>query len=124
MGKIRAALCPCRRRASSATNAGVIGGAERAMSATVKTTLLASRSAISIKRSAQSSARLRSSRLAMTRDATRRRFSISARRSMIGMAHSSPRVSGVMVWYEAMKQSRLGASTRPSPWAMVSRAMS
>ena len=29
---------------------------------------------------------------------TRRRFSISARRSMIGIAHSSPSFSGVTVW--------------------------
>ncbi|MCY1181531.1 hypothetical protein D9M73_220400 [compost metagenome] len=97
MGNISAALCPCSRRASSATNDGVIGGADRAMSATVNTTLLASRSVISIKRSAQSSARFRSSQLAITREATRRKFSISASRSMIGIAHSSPRVNGVMV---------------------------
>ena len=67
------------------------------MSATVRTTLLASCSAISARRSAQFSARLQSFQSAITREATRRRFSIKARRSMIGIAHSSPRVSGVTV---------------------------
>ncbi len=75
-----------------------MGGAERAMSATASTTLLASCSAVSIRRSAQSLARLRSLQLAMTRKATRRRFSIRARRSMMGIAHSSPSISGVTLW--------------------------
>ena len=75
-----------------------MGSGERAMSATARTMLLASRSAVSLRRSAQWLARLRSFQLAMTRDATRRRFSINARRSMMGTAHSSPRVSAVLDW--------------------------
>ncbi|MNZ46193.1 hypothetical protein D3C78_638690 [compost metagenome] len=97
-GRASAELCPCSRRTSSATNELVIGGFERAMSATLSTMLFGSHSAASVIRSAQSSARLRSFHFAMTREATRRRFSIKARRSMIGIAHNSPRVSGVTVW--------------------------
>jgi hypothetical protein len=41
---------------------------------------------------------LRSARLAATCTATRRRFSISASRSMIGKAHSSPSSSGCTDW--------------------------
>ncbi|MNM56943.1 hypothetical protein D3C81_681270 [compost metagenome] len=63
------------------------------MSATTSTTLLASRSAVSLSLSAQPLARSRSAQLAMTLAATRRKFSISASLSMIGIAQSSPRVS-------------------------------
>ena len=93
-GSASAAPWPCRRRASSATKELVIGGFERAMSAVARIRLFASRPAISIMRSAQVSARLRSAVLAAMRAATRRRFSISARRSMMGTAQSSPRPSG------------------------------
>ena len=48
--------------------------------------------------SAQASARSRSVLPARCRAATRRRFSISARRSMMGIAHNSPSLSGVTVW--------------------------
>ena len=93
-----AALRPCRRRANSATNALVIGGVERAMSAMINTTLFGSLSAASMRRSAHSCARSRSVRSAITRALTRRRFSIKASRSMIGIAHSSPSFSGVIAW--------------------------
>jgi hypothetical protein len=61
-------------------------GVDRAMSAMTRTRLFGSRSAVSIIRSAHSLARSRSSLPAATRTPTRRRFSIKASRSMIGMA--------------------------------------
>ena len=97
-GKASAALCPCNRRANSATNEPTIGGFERAMSAITRIRLLGSLSAVSIIWFAQASARLRSIVPAAIRAPTRRRFSISARRSMMGMAHNSPSLSGVTVW--------------------------
>ncbi len=97
-GKARAGPCPCRRRASSATNGLTMGGSERAMSAITRIRLFGSLSAISIIRFAQSCARFKWSLAAAIRAPTRRRFSISARRSMIGIAHNSPSVSGVTVW--------------------------
>ena len=97
-GKASGRLCPCSRRASSATNELTIGGLERAMSAVTRIRLFGSCSATSIIWSAQSSARLRSLVAAAMRAATRRRFSISARRSMIGMAHSSPSFSAAAAW--------------------------
>ena len=48
--------------------------------------------------SAQLLARLRSCRLWATRAPMRRRFSIRARRSMMGMAHSSPSLSCATFW--------------------------
>ena len=63
-------------------------------------------------------------RAAATRALTRRRFSMSARRNMMGTAHNSPRVNVVTVWYDATNPSRLSGSTRPSPCEMASRAMS
>ena len=56
-GKASAALCPCSRRASSATNELTIGGFERAMSAITRIRLLGSCSAISTIWSAHASAR-------------------------------------------------------------------
>jgi hypothetical protein len=97
-GSASAALCPCRRRASSATNELTIGGFERAMSAITRIRLFGSCSATSIISSAQASARLRSVAPAAMRAATRRRFSMSARRSMMGMAQSSPILRGVTAW--------------------------
>ena len=47
-GKAKAGLCPCKRRASSATNALAIGGLERAISAITRITLFGSFSAMSI----------------------------------------------------------------------------
>ena len=44
------------------------------------------------------SARSRSRVLVATRAPTRRRFSISARRSMMGIAHNSPNLSAVTFW--------------------------
>ena len=72
-----------------------IGGWERAMSAMTRIRLFGSLSALSIIRSAQLLARLRSVRPTAMRTATRRRFSMTARRSMIGVAHNSPSLSGV-----------------------------
>ena len=89
---------PWSRRASSATKALDIWGSDRAMSASVRIRLVGSFSATSIIRSAQWFAWLRASRLATMRDATRRRLLISARRSMIGIAQSSPSLSGLTVW--------------------------
>ena len=59
-GKASAALCPCNRRASSATNELTIGGFERAMSAITRIRLLGSCRATSIIWSAHASARFRS----------------------------------------------------------------
>ena len=73
-------------------------GFDRAMSATTNTTLLGSVPAVVVIASAQRAASLRSLQSSITRAATRRRFSISARRNMIGTAHSSPSLSGAMVW--------------------------
>ena len=94
-GKASAALWPCNRRASSATNELTIGGFERAMSAITRIRLLGSCRATSIISSAHTAARLRSTVPLAIRLPTRRRFSISASRSMMGMAHSSPILSGV-----------------------------
>jgi hypothetical protein len=68
------------------------------MSAITWMRLLGSRSATSIICSAQASAAPRSAEAAATRAPTRRRFSRSARRSMIGIAQSSPIASGVTDW--------------------------
>ena len=95
-GNARAGLWPCRRRASSATNELTIGGFDRAMSATARIRLFGSCSATSIIWSAQALARSRSMVLAASRAPTRRRFSISARRSMMGIAHNSPNLSAVI----------------------------
>ena len=89
-GSASAGLCPCSRRANSETNDVVIGGSDRAMSATTRIRLLGSLSAMSVISSAHASARSRSTLLAAMRAPTRRRFSIKASRSMIGIAHSSP----------------------------------
>ena len=89
---------PCRRRANSATNELVAGGADRAKSATASTKLLGSLAATSVRVSAHASAQLRSDRSSLTRARDARRLSINARRSMIGIAHSSPSVSGVTFW--------------------------
>ena len=75
-----------------------MGGFERAMSAITRIRLFGSFSATSVIWSAQESARFRSILSAATRVATRRRFSINARRSIIGMAHNSPNVRAVTVW--------------------------
>ena len=69
-------MAPEARRASSATKALVIGGSERAISATTRIMLLGSFSAISIIRSAQTEALSESTRFAPIRVETRRRFSI------------------------------------------------
>ncbi len=97
-GSASARLCPCRRRASSATKELTIGGLERAMSAVTRIRLLGSRSAVSSICSAQRSARVLSVVPTAMREAHRRRFSMSASRSMMGMAHSSPSLRGVTVW--------------------------
>ena len=60
------------------------------MSAVTKIRLLGSFSATAIIWSAHSWARFRSIRSAAMRVPARRRFSIRARRSMMGMAHNSP----------------------------------
>ena len=94
----RAGPWPWSRLANSATNAVVSGGFSRTISASTSTTragVLADTSSI---RSTQYSARSRSRRAVITWNATRRRFSSSASRSMIGMAHSSPSRSGRTDW--------------------------
>ena len=70
-----------------------IGGLLRAMSAITRLRLFGSLSATSIMRPAQSCAWFRCSRSVPMRSPPRRRFSIKASRSMIGIAQSSPRVS-------------------------------
>ena len=55
-------------------------------------------SATSIIRSAQLRGQVAVARPAATRAATRRRFSISASRSMIGIAHSSPSLQRLHAW--------------------------
>ena len=65
------------------------------MSASVRIRLFGSLSATASIWSAQKSARLRPTRSAAMRALTRRRFSIRLKRSMIGIAHSSPIVSAV-----------------------------
>ena len=54
--------------------------------------------------------------------ASRRRFSISASRSMLGHAQSSPMVSGATVWKLFMKRTSFGRSRRLSLWRMSSTA--
>ncbi len=68
------------------------------MSAITRIRLLGSFSAISIIWSAHTFARSRSARAVAMRTPTRRKFSISAKRNMIGIAHSSPSFSAVTVW--------------------------
>ncbi len=68
------------------------------MSATSRISRLGSLSAVSIIWSAQELAKSRLYLSIATRTATRRRFSISASRSMIGIAHSSPSFSAVTCW--------------------------
>ena len=97
-GNARVVLCPCNRRASSETNELDIGGLERTMSASTRTRLLGSDSATDVSRSAQLSAIPRSIRCPITRALTRRRFSMRASRSMIGIAHNSPMRKGVTPW--------------------------
>ena len=97
-GNARAELCPCNRRANSATNELTIGGFDRAMSAITRIRLFGSFSAVSVICSAHWAARFRSIMPAAIRAPARLRFSISARRSMIGIAHNSPNVRKVTVW--------------------------
>ena len=89
---------PCRRRANSATKALVSAGPERAMSAITSMRSLGAFSATATMLSAHAAAWLRSRCATSTRTATRRRFSISASRSMIGKAQSSPSRSGRTDW--------------------------
>jgi hypothetical protein len=97
-GSASAEPCPCSFLASSATNGLTIGGLERAMSAITRMRLWGSRAATSIICSAHASARRGRSKPRRCRDPTRRRFSIRARRSMMGMAHSSPIRNAVTDW--------------------------
>ena len=97
-GKASAGPRPFKRRASSATKALTMGGFECAMSAITRIRLLGSFSAVSVILSAQESAMFRSTQPAATRTPTRRRFSMTASRSMIGMAHNSPNLRAVTVW--------------------------
>ena len=116
--------CPCSRLANSATNGVVSGGFSRTISASTSTTSPGSVADTSSIRSTQYAARSRSRRAVITCTATRRRFSSSASRSMIGIAHSSPSVSGGTDWYAATNARRLSASTRPSAWEISSSAIS
>ena len=68
------------------------------MSATTRTTFFGSSAAIRVMASAQRVARRRRFLSRVTRTAMRLRFSINARRSMIGTAHNSPRLSGTADW--------------------------
>ena len=83
---------------SSEMNGGVSGGFARTKSPSVATNVRGWVSTTFRKRSAQNSAASRWSRRQAIRWATRCRFSISDRRSMIGTAHSSPSVSGRVSW--------------------------
>ena len=71
-GMAIAALCPCSLRASSATNELLMGGLERAMSATTRIRLFGSSWAVSVICAAQKSARSRPMRWAMMRVPARR----------------------------------------------------
>ena len=95
-GKVR--LSPCSRCASSATKELTMGGLVRAISAVTRMRLLGSSLATTAISSAQVAARSRSMRAAETRALTRRRFSMSARRNMMGTAHNSPSLSAATVW--------------------------
>ena len=115
---------PCKRCTSSATKELTIGGLVRAMSAVTRIRLLGSARATAAIRSAQDAARSRSIRAAAIRALTRRRFSMSARRNMMGIAHNSPSFKSVTVWYAVTKPSSTSGSTRPSPCEIASKAMS
>ncbi|EXI71315.1 MAG: hypothetical protein AW07_03758 [Candidatus Accumulibacter sp. SK-11] len=67
------------------------------MSAITRMSVFGSLAAVSIIRSAHIVARFRSALPAAIRRPTRRRFSMTASRSMIGIAHSSPSFSAVTV---------------------------
>ena len=75
-----------------------MGGLDRTMSARIRMSPFGSVSAVSIIWSAQTSAIPRSVTPLATRTATRRRFSIKASRSMIGIAHNSPSVRSETSW--------------------------
>ncbi len=91
-------LCRDKRWQNSATNELDSGRSDLAMSATTMTRWDGFFSAMSCKRSTHRSARSRSSRAMVSRVVTRWRFSISPRRSMIGMAHNSPSFREATVW--------------------------
>ena len=67
------------------------------MSAITSTKLFGSFSAAVVIFSAHAAARSRSILPAAIRTATRRKFSINAKRSMMGMAHNSPNLSVLTV---------------------------
>ena len=68
------------------------------------------------------SAASRAARPSRVDAASRRRFSISASRSMLGHAQSSPMVSGATAWKLLRKRTSLGRSSRLSLWRMSSSA--
>jgi len=57
---------------------------------------------------------------AAIRAAIRAKFSISASRSIMGIAHNSPKVSAHTLWYDVTTVRRLPSSTRPSTWEIRS----
>jgi len=65
--------------------------------------------------SAQALARLRWLRSAAMRSPTRRRFSSMARRSMMGMAQSSPRRSRASAWADQLSAAAQ-TDPKPTPW--------
>ena len=125
-GSASAALWPCSRRASSATNAlrhrrvraRHVGDHEDEAPR-----VAARRPAVIWSAQRAGAARGRRALRRCAR-ATRRRFSISARRSMIGIAHSSPSVQRRDRLVGGDEARRLSASTRPSPCEIASSAMS
>ena len=95
-GSASAGPWPCRRRANSATNALVSGGfgARHVGDDEDQVARRRSRRPRACCRPTSPASVALDARRRSTRAATRRRFSISASRSMIGIAHSSPSFSG------------------------------
>ena len=123
-GNAKAGLCPCKRLTNSETNGVDIGGFDLAISAITRIRLFGSCSAILVILSAQESARSLSTLPAATLTAIRRRFSIRANRNIMGIAHNSPSFKVVTVWYAVTKRRRFSGSTWPSPWDIISFAIS
>ncbi len=94
----------CRKRD---TNTGVSGGGASTNASSAAPWAVAPRSPAASMRAAHSSAFSISSSRCTVRSAMRRTLSISARRSMAGIAHSSPMASGATSWKAATNSSTL-----------------
>jgi|GEM_PF-4774983 len=124
MGRLKAGLWPCSRRTNSATKASDRGKPALAMAAISRITPLVSLASTASILPARYSAASRSFCDTIMREAMRRRFSMSASRIMMGTAHSSPSLRRCPDWYAPTKAARPLTSSRPSPWATISMAMS